>query len=304
LASGRHIRRWDAKTVRDEDVPGWWRRLGLPGLIDIHTHFMPQRVMAAVWRYFDNAAEHYGTPWPVRYRGSDDERLTRLRELGLRHFAALAYPHKPGMAETLNDWSRAFAASVPECVASGTFYPEPSAASYVRTALDEGARVFKVHVQVGAYDPRDALLREVWGMLAAAGVPVIVHCGSGPRAGRHTGPGPFGEVLADHPTLTAVIAHCGAPEYAEHLDLVEQYPNVHVDTTMIGTPFMDRFAPLAPDVVARLGQVADRVVLGTDFPNIPYEYGEQLAALERFGHGDDWLRAVCWTNGARLLGSV
>jgi predicted TIM-barrel fold metal-dependent hydrolase len=139
-------------------------------------------------------------------------------------------------------------------------------------------------------------------MLAEAGVPVVVHCGSGPLPGRHTGPGPFGDVLAAHPRLTAVIAHCGAPEYREHLLLVRRYPNVHLDTTMVGTAFMNDLAPVPPDVIAAYGDVGDRIVLGTDFPNIPYPYAAQLDALERFGLGDDWLRAVCWTNGARLLG--
>ena len=46
--------------MRDADVPGWCARLGLPGLIDVHTHFMPEPVMNAVWRYFDDAARHYG----------------------------------------------------------------------------------------------------------------------------------------------------------------------------------------------------------------------------------------------------
>ena len=125
-----------------------------------------------------------------------------------------------------------------------------------------------------------------------------------PAAGPPHRPGPFGAVLAAHPTLTAVIAHCGAPEYDEHLDLVERYPNVHVDTTIVGTPFMNRLAPLAPATSPGSAQLPDRVVLGTDFPNIPYAFAEQLAALEGFDLGDDWLRAVCWTNGARLLGSV
>ena len=58
---------------------------------------------------------------------------------------------------------------------------------------------------------------------------------------------------------------------------------------------------LEPGTVAALGELGDRVVLGTDFPNIPYAYAAQLDALEGFGLGDDWLRAVCWTNGARLL---
>ena len=286
----------------DSDVPGWWRRLGLPGLVDLHVHFMPKPVMDAVWRYFDDAERHYGVAWPVQYRGTDDERVATLRDLGVREFTALSYAHRPEMAESLSAWARDLAAQTPGCVPCGTFYPEPSAPRYVREALDAGTRVFKVHVQVGGYDPRDRLLRDVWGMLAEAGTPVVVHCGSGPMPGAHTGPGPFGAVLAEHPRLTAVIAHCGAPEYAEHLALVERYPNVHVDTTMVGTDFMNALAPVAPDIVQRLGQLEDRVVLGADFPNIPYVYAHQLQALERFGLGDDWLRSVCWHNGTRLLG--
>jgi uncharacterized protein len=98
-----------------------------------------------------------------------------------------------------------------------------------------------------------------------------------------------------------VIAHAGAPEFAEHLELVQRHPNVHLDTTMIGTPFMNELSPLPADVIARFGDLPDRVVLGTDFPNIPYAYAEQLAALENFELGQDWLRAVCYDNGVRLL---
>lgn len=285
----------------DVDVPAFWRRLGLPGLVDIHVHFMPKPVLDAVWRYFDAAREHYGVAWPVQYRTSDEQRLATLAALGVRAFPALLYPHRPDMAESLNAWAREFAARTPGCVPTGTFYPEPSAPDYVRAALDAGTRVFKVHVQVGAFDPREDVLDPVWGMLAEAAVPVVVHCGSGPLPGAHTGPGPFGEVLARHPLLTAVIAHCGAPEYAEHLAFARRYRNVHLDTTMVGTRFMDTLAPVPPDVVAELGELGDRVVLGSDFPNIPYPYAEQLAALERFDLGEQWLRAVCWDNGARLL---
>jgi hypothetical protein len=287
--------------VDDADVPGWWQALGLPGLVDVHTHFMPEPVLAAVWRYFDDADRHYGTAWPVQYRLPEDERVAVLRKLGVRAFPALVYPHKPGMAESLSAWAREFAARTPGCVPTGTFFPEPGVDAYVRAALAAGTRVFKAHVQVGGYDPRDPLLDPVWGLLAEAGVPVVVHCGSGPLPGAHTGPGPFGAVLARHPALTAVIAHAGAPEYAEHLALVRRYPNVHLDTTMVGTPFMQALAPLSRADVAALGDLQDRVVLGTDFPNIPYAYGAQLVALEDFGHSSEWLRAVCWYNGVRLF---
>ncbi len=288
--------------MRDDDVPAWWQRLGLPGLIDIHTHFMPKPVMDAVWRFFDAADKHYGRAWPVHYQLPEARRLEILAELGVRTFTALVYPHKPDMADWLSQWAREFAAATPGCVPTGTFYPEPGADEYVRAALEAGTGVFKAHVQVGGYDPRDELLDPVWGRLAEAQVPVVVHCGSGPVAGAHTGPGPISAVLAKHPRLTAVIAHAGLPEIDAHIALVRQYPNVHLDTTMVGTPFMNELGGrLGPETVAALGDLGDRVVLGTDFPNIPYAFAEQLAALEGFGLGDDWLRAVCWTNGARLL---
>jgi hypothetical protein len=289
--------------LNDADVPAFWGRLGLPGIIDVHTHFMPERLLAAVWRYFDSTENHYGTPWPVHYKLPEPDRLAVLDQLGVRAFTALLYPHKPDMAAGLSEWAREFAAHTPGCVSTGTFFPEPAAASYVRDALDASTRVFKAHVQVGGYDPGDPLLDAVWGQLADAGTPVIVHCGSGPLPGTHTGPGPFAAVLARHPRLTAVIAHCGAPQYAEFIALARKYPNVHLDTTMVGTPYLNAMvgAP-GPDTIAALGDLQDRVVLGTDFPNIPYPYAEQLAALECFGLGDEWLRAVCWHNGARLLG--
>jgi predicted TIM-barrel fold metal-dependent hydrolase len=288
--------------VIDRDVPGFWRALELPGLADIHVHFMPKPVLDAVWRYFADATTHYGVAWPVHYRGTDDDRLARLRALGVRRFPTLLYPHKPDMAAWLNSWAAQFASSVAECAPTATFYPEPAAADYVRAALDAGARIFKVHLQVGAFDPRDPLLDPVWGMLAEAGVPVVVHCGSGPLSGEFTGPGPFAEVLAAHPRLTAVIAHMGAPEYGEFLALAERYPHVHLDTTMVGTPFMEQLAPLPPSLLPRIRDLGERIVLGSDFPNIPYAYAEQLAALQRWDLGENWLRAVCWHNGVRLLG--
>ncbi|MEV0795428.1 amidohydrolase family protein [Kribbella sp. NPDC050459] len=287
--------------MRDVEVPAWWRRLGLDGLVDVHVHFLPDRVLNAVWAYFDQASSHYGTEWPITYRTSVEERLKTLDSLGVRAFPALVYPHKPGMAASLNAWARDFAAVTPGCVPSGTFFPEPSAADYVRTALELGTRIFKVHVQVGDYDPRSGELDDVWGQLAEAGVPVVVHCGSGPIPGRHTGPGPMGEVLRRHPRLTAVIAHLGMPEYAEHLALTS-YPNVHLDTTMALTPFTEAMMPFPGDLIPRLADLQDRIVLGSDFPNIPYEYAVQLASLEALDLGDTWLRAVCWTNGTRLLG--
>ena len=263
--------------------------------------------MNKVWGYFDHAEQHYGTAWPVQYKVSEPDRLAVLRELGVSRFAPLVYPHKPGMAAWLTEWALEFAARVPAAVPTATLFPEPGVADYVRAALDAGARVFKMHVQVGAFDPRDELLDEAWGLLADAGVPVVIHCGNGPIPGAHTGMGIFAEVLAAHPALTAVLAHAGMPEFDAALDLVARFPRVYLDTTMVGTPFSLRMAPLPADWAARLTEHADRIALGTDFPNIPYDYATQLRAIAGWAAaderlGDDFLRAVLHDTPARLLG--
>jgi predicted TIM-barrel fold metal-dependent hydrolase len=288
--------------LADEDVPAIWQGLGLVGLADIHVHFLPPAMLAKVWAYFDDAVRNYGVEWPVQYRTGDADRIATLKSLGVQQFPTLCYPHKRGMASWLNAWCAGFATEHPEVIPSATFYPEPEAAGYAAKAIDGGVRVFKVHVQVGDFDPSDEVLEPVWGLLAEAGLPVVVHCGSGPLAGRHTGPGPISQVLQRHPRLTAVIAHCGAPEYAEHLALAQRYPNVHLDTTMVGTPFMARLADVPPDVLAAYRDLGDRMVLGSDFPNIPYSYATQIESLLEWDCGDDWLRNVLWRNGARLMG--
>ncbi|MFF1548769.1 amidohydrolase family protein [Streptomyces sp. NPDC058291] len=290
----------------DEEAAGvrrFWGRLGLPGLVDVHTHFMPERVLRKVWEYFDGLGELTGgLAWPITYRQEEAERAQLLRDFGVRAFTAMLYPHKPGMARWLNGWAADFADRTPDCLHTATLYPEPRVETYVREAVEAGARVFKAHVQVGAYDPADELLDGAWGALAEAGTPVVVHCGSGPAPGKHTGPEPIARVLARHPRLRLIVAHMGMPEYEEFLGLAERYGEVRLDTTMAFTDFAEALSPFPAGALPRLAGLGDRILLGSDFPNIPYPYAHQLDALERLGLGQEWLRAVCHDNGARLFG--
>lgn len=292
-----------APTPDDAAVEQVWRGLDLPGLVDVHTHFMPRRVMDAVWRYFDAQGPLIGQQWPITYRGDEADRLARLRAMGVRVFTAMLYPHKPGMAASLNSWGLQFGAEHPDVLTTCTFFPEPGAVGYVTDAIAAGARVFKCHLQVGGFDPRDPLLDDVWGVLAEAGVPVVTHAGSGPVPGAFTGPGPFAEVLAAHPRLPVVLAHMGMPEYAQFLDLAQAYDQVRFDTTMAFTPFAEQTAPFPVDRREQLRELglAGRVLLGSDYPNIPYPYAVQVDSLVRLDLGEDWLREVLWGAGARLF---
>ena len=204
---------------------------------------MPKRVLDKVWAYFDRAGPLVGRPWPVAYRGDQAERVETLRRFGVRRFTSLVYPHKPKMAAWLNEWAVGFAESTPDCLATATFYPEPDAPRYVDDAIRAGTRIFKAHLQVGDYDPNDPLLDDVWAMIDDAGVPVVIHCGSGPQPGRFTGPGPIRSLLRRHPQLPLVIAHMGMPEYRDFIDIAERFEQVRLDTTMVFTSFVEETMP-------------------------------------------------------------
>ena len=285
-----------------ESTRAFWQRLGLPGLFDVHVHFLPPNIQRRVWEQFDTAGPKIGRKWPIRYRDSLEERVALLRELGVRRFSALPYAHKPGVAAYLNDWARQFATDVPESLWSATFYPEPEAATYVGELVDAGVEVFKVHVQVGAFRLDDPVLDDVWERLESSGTPVVVHAGSGPVPNAFTGPGPLERVLGRWPGLAVVVAHLGAPEYVEFLELAERFERVYLDTTMAFTDFFEQMAPYPTALLPRLADLGEKVLLGSDFPTIPYPYLHQLESLERLGLGEHWLRAVCWDNGARLFG--
>ncbi|MCV7355161.1 amidohydrolase family protein [Mycolicibacterium fluoranthenivorans] len=279
-----------------------WKALGLPGIFDVHTHFMPKNVMDKVWQYFDAAGPLVGRPWPITYRTDEQARLQTLRSFGVLAFTSLVYPHKPAMAAWLNQWAAQFAADTPDCLSTATFFPEPGAADYVGAALAGGARVFKAHVQVGGYDPTDPLLDGVWGALAETGTPIVIHCGSGPQPGAHTGPGPVRALLQRHPGLQLIVAHMGMAEYTEFLDLAERF-GVYLDTTMAFTAFSEETMPFPAREYPRLRGCGDRILWGSDFPNIPYGYAEAMTALTRLpGIDDDWLRGVFHDNAARIFG--
>jgi uncharacterized protein len=286
--------------LHDQDVAAYVASLGLPGIADLHVHFMPERVQAKVWAHFDRL----DPPWPIVYRAGEAERLAILAGLGVRHHTALAYAHRPGMAAWLNRHTLSLAAAHPAVVGSFTLYPEPGVDDEVRRALAAGGRVAKVHLQVGKFHALDPRLDPVWAELAKRHVPVVLHAGAVPDGSggeEFCGAGKVAALLDRFPDLVVVIAHLGAPDFEDFLALAEAAPRLRLDTAMVfGGP--SAIGAFPPRLVERLGTLGDRVLFGSDFPSVSWPFADQLGGLAALGLGEDWLRAVLWHNGARLLG--
>ncbi|HXU68839.1 MAG TPA: amidohydrolase family protein [Polyangia bacterium] len=246
-------------------------------IIDAHVHLFPPRVFDAIWRWFDRHA------WNIRYRLYAEEVLAHLRAHGIARVVGLTYSHKPDMARSLNAFMAELARAHPELVALGTVLPgEPDAPAIVDEALRLGLRGFKIHCHVQQMGPDDPRLDPVYARAADAGVPVVIHSGRQPL---HAAYGVDIEAICSadatrralerHPTLTMVVPHLGDDEEGAYFALLDEFPNLHLDTTMIvGGYFERRIDP------ALLEAHADRILYGTDFPNIPYEWDRELRWIE------------------------
>ena len=75
-----------------------------------------------------------------------------------------------------------------------------------------------------------------------------------------------------------------------------------LDTTMAFTPFVDETMPFPPAQLHRLRELGDRILFGSDFPNIPYGYADAMRSITRVpGIDDGWLRKVFYDNAAGVF---
>lgn len=288
--------------MTDDEVPALLERLGVPGIIDVHVHFVPDPVQDAIWRWFDRLEP----PWPVTYRLPEADRLRALAAVGVRRHTALAYAHRPGMLPFLNDHTMGLAAREPAVIPTFTIYPEPGVGDEVARRIADGGACVKVHLQVGGFDATDARLDGAWGMIEAAGLPVILHAGAvadGSGNEEWCGPDPVRRLLGRFPRLQLVLAHLGAPDFGAFLSLADDWPELRFDTAMVFTepPYLTTFPR---GLVGRLGELGDRILFGSDFPTVPRAFAAQIDGLARLGLGDDWMRRVLWANGAALFGEA
>ena len=288
------------RPLDDADVASWARDLGLPGIFDIHVHFMPNAMQQAVWRHFDSLPR----AWGIRYRSDDATRLQTLSDLGVLHHTALAYAHRPGVAAWLNDFTLDFAGHHPGTLPCFTFYPEAGVEEYVDSALQRGATVAKVHLQVGKFDTTDPQLDGVWQRLETTGTPVVIHAGAVPDGSggeAWCGMAPVRRLLERWPGLALVLAHMGAPDYDDAVQLARDFPQLRVDTAMVMVDSRSGFE--YPRVLVDwLRESPTRVLFGSDFPTFPHHFADQVRGLVRQGFGETWLRRVFWENGAEMFG--
>ncbi len=267
-------------------------------IIDSHVHLFPPRVYDAIWRWFDRHA------WNIRYRLYADGVIEHLAKSGIDRVVGLCYSHVPGMARDLNRFMAELGrVHGDRVIPFGTVLPgEPDADVIVDEAIALGLRGFKIHCHVQKLGPDDPRLEPIYRRAAAAHAPIVIHAGREPcfpayGVDTHA----FCSVAATrralerHPDLVMIVAHLGTDEETAYFELLAEFPNLHLDTTMVLSGQFSQ--PVDPE---RLERHADRILYGTDFPNIPYEWDRELRWLER-NVCESARQKICFENATRLL---
>ena len=270
----------------------------LPPVVDAHVHLFPDRLFEAVWAWFDQHG------WPIRYRLHAPQVADYLLSRGVWHLVVMQYAHKPGIARELNRWMAGLSRGNPRLTALATVYPgEPEARALLDEAFDLGLRGVKLHCHVQAMGPDEPAMEDVYAACESRGLPLVMHAGREPSSPAYLrDPHAFcsadrvERVLREHPRLKLCVPHLGADEYDAYQGLLEQHANLWLDTTMMVADYFPY--PPPPRLLAVR---PDRILYGTDFPNLPYAWDRELVRMRRWVR-DDMLERVLSGNARALFG--
>jgi hypothetical protein len=261
-------------------------------IVDAHVHLLPDRLAAAIRRFFmQHALGSFFT-----YPHDATSARACIVAAGVDRCWSLPYAHKPGMASALNRWMAEAFAGDPVVVAGATVHPADDVAAVVGEALDAlGLRLVKLHCSVGKFDADDARLDPLWRKVSASGHPVVVHIGQS-AGGTTDAPelATVGRVAQRWPDARIVIAHCGAPAVDAALAILRETRSTYADLTPIGLA-------LAPVDRARIAGLEQRLLLGSDAPNTGVSIEQAVAHVRALGLDAAAETAVLGGTAERLL---
>lgn len=273
---------------------------GLPAVIDAHVHIFPDAVFAAVRNWFD---EH---GWRIRYRLSAPEIFQFLRKRGIHHVVALQYAHKPGIARQLNSYMVEQCQSFPNLICGmATVFPGEDQDSLILTeAFAQGLSGLKLHSHVQCFDMNSEAMERIYACCCKYEKPVIMHVGQEPNSTAYQcdpylicNAEKLEAVIRSFPDLKVCVPHLGVGETEQYKKLIEKYDNLWLDTTMVITDYFpfDQKIDLS-------GYRPDRIMYGSDFPNIPYAWDRELKELRTRDLAEDVLEKVTFANAVEFYG--
>jgi len=272
---------------------------GLLPVMDAHVHIFPEGIFSAVRKWFDVHA------WHIRYQMSSSELFEFLLSRGINHIVALQYAHKPGMARLLNQYMAAKCQEFPGKVTGlATVFPgEEDAEIILKEAFDAGLKGVKLHAHVQCFDMNNDAMNRLYECCQTHQKPMVMHVSREPKSPAYKcdpyelcSVDKLEAVLKNFPGLKICVPHLGFDEILAYKSLIEKYDTLWLDTAMTITNYFPMKETLP------LNQYRpDRIMYGSDFPNIPYAWDRELKVLQGADISQDNLKKICWGNGVNFF---
>lgn len=220
---------------------------------------------------------------------------------GVKRITTLVYAHKPGLADYLNEFVYESVSQYPELIPFGTVFAGDGRCGKVAKTIFEDYEFvgIKLHPFVSNEEVDDKRFFPVYDIMQSLGKILVTHTGSVPVFQRTDGATRLRNVLNMFPRLKVIIAHCGAYEYGDYHSLVKDFEFVYFDTAM-NCVHNELFSNICPGRQFFIDH-QDRILFGSDFPNIPYEYSYQVEAIKKLQLGESVERKIFNDNSVKLL---
>ena len=264
-------------------------------IIDFHAHLFPDTFFEAIWKAFQRDYR-----WEVAYRYYAPQILEFLRGQAVGTIVYSNYAHKPGAAAFLNQWNRELISKEENLYCFAAVHPADSDLLPNATELLRHPRIlgFKLQLLVQRFYPDDERLFPLYEAVIEAGKRILMHVGTGPVGNEFVGMAGLRRLLRRYPQLRVNIPHMGALEFQPTLELLDEYPQLYLDTAFSFLPFPGMGYPLGPETLLRY---QDRILYGSDFPNILFPWDSEIKFLKSLNLGEGFYRKVFRENGLKLL---
>lgn len=233
-------------------------------LIDGHIHIFPEKMMQAVFNYFEKTYS-----WKLPFTPNPDTLLDVLADQGVEKAFTLAYTHKPGLSRELNHWLAEYCVSKACLYPFGAIHPQdPDFENIITESLDQYKFPgMKLHCLVQRIRPDDSKLFPLYEAITERSKGIIIHAGSFPQPStEHLGIEYVANLLKIFPNLNLIIPHLGLNDLPAYSELLQSYEGLFLDTAFV---FQNKniLIPLA-EVKDIILAYPERIIYGSDLPFI------------------------------------
>ncbi len=265
-------------------------------IIDFHVHLFPDRLFESIWRFFD---KNYG--WRVLHQIYYRECVAYLRERGIGPIVYSNYAHKPGVARGINAWNVKVLEEIPDTYCFAAYHPGDEDALSMAAELLDHPRIlgFKLQLLVQRFYPHDERLMPLYELVIEKKKRMLLHVGTGPVGHEYVGLAHFRNLLDRFPELPVNVAHMGALEYQGFIELLDDHPGMYLDTAFTFYPGFEGSFNLGPEYLERY---QDRILYGSDFPNLILPREMEIDCLLGYGLPQTFYDKVFFSNAWDLIG--